>query len=797
VEILKRISLKKRLILLVLIFAVPFQLLTGYAILTGVNKVTKLNNEIKGIEHAKRYTNLIFLLQRHRGLLYIYMNGFSDPKVKEELLKLEEEMNGYFEECIEKCEDEEIKRRLESFNKEYRELKLPGVLKLRPDEAFRLHTDLIERFIKLLRSEAIKHGIVTDPNVKVRILADATLLELPNLVEIEGQLRGLGSGYLAKGEITPEERGRIVDLYSSLNSYENLIVWTLKNASLKGVQEELQSTRQSIQRLAAIVKTLFLTGEEGRINPLTYFNEATQTVNRTFLFYDFLSLKLEKFLIRVRNGAVAELTLTVLVSATLSGVALLFIAKIYRLTTASLDELTRVANQVSKGNFKVQAKIVVPDETGEVAKALNFAVNRVNETVRELRRTQNRLKKLLYYDTLTNLPNREKLVEEVKKLRKPVICLIDVTNFRFINEIYGEKCGDEILKELAYRLSSLFPGRVYRLYSDDFALMLEGEEFSEKRLREALGSIEAKPFHCNGLEVSVSLTAGVCIGREGSEKLINHAEVALNEAREQNRKVVILKESELPKQTYRRNLELLKELQSALKENRILLLYQPILNNSTDRVERFEALVRIKTKNGEILRPNEFLPIAVRAKLYHELSRQVITRALADFRELPFGVSINLGYPDITSKETKATITETLSRFPNPHRVTFEILESYSIESYQQVREFIKEVKKLGCSIAVDDFGAGFSNLKHLIELQVDYLKIDGSIISRLLKDKEAQVLCEAIVSLAQELKVKTVAEFVSSEELLRKVKELKVDYSQGNFIGKPMEIEKVKQLFL
>ena len=135
-----------------------------------------------------------------------------------------------------------------------------------------------------------------------------------------------------------------------------------------------------------------------------------------------------------------------------------------------------------------------------------------------------------------------------------------------------------------------------------------------------------------------------------------------------------------------------------------------------------------------------------------------------------------------------------MKKFVDPSRITFEILETEEIENYNLLYKFISKIKELGCKFAIDDFGTGYSNLEHLMKLKVDYLKIDGSIIKRMPEDKGARILTEAVVSFSKELKIKTIAEFVSDQNIYEMVKLLGVDYSQGYYLGKPEPIEVIKE---
>lgn len=149
-------------------------------------------------------------------------------------------------------------------------------------------------------------------------------------------------------------------------------------------------------------------------------------------------------------------------------------------------------------------------------------------------------------------------------------------------------------------------------------------------------------------------------------------------------------------------------------------------------------------------------------------------------------ISINLLLQDITNNLTRDLIMEKLANSKNPTKVVFEIVESEGIENFDIVIDFIKEVKKYGAKVAIDDFGTGYSNFSYLMKLNVDYIKIDGSIIKNLHKDKSAEIITKTLVSFAKELGIETVAEFVAEEDVYNKIRNLNIDYSQGYYFSEP-----------
>lgn len=234
---------------------------------------------------------------------------------------------------------------------------------------------------------------------------------------------------------------------------------------------------------------------------------------------------------------------------------------------------------------------------------------------------------------------------------------------------------------------------------------------------------------------------------------------------------------------YEENLKWVKILKNAIKQNRIVLFYQPIFNNNTGKIEKFEALVRIK-EGEKFISPFYFLDIAKKAKLYPHITLEVVKQAFQTSRDYNVEVSINLSIKDILNDVVVLEIFNQLKN--NSANITFELLESEGIQNLDEVLEFIKQVKTYGAKIAIDDFGSGYSNFEYLLRLKVDYLKIDSSLIKNVHTDKESRIIVETITDFSKKLDIKTIAEFVHCEEVFKVVKEIGIDYSQGFYLGEP-----------
>jgi EAL domain-containing protein (putative c-di-GMP-specific phosphodiesterase class I) len=238
---------------------------------------------------------------------------------------------------------------------------------------------------------------------------------------------------------------------------------------------------------------------------------------------------------------------------------------------------------------------------------------------------------------------------------------------------------------------------------------------------------------------------------------------------------------------YAYNMEWIKRIKEAIEEDRIVCYYQPIFNNATQQINKYESLVRIIDRDGQPISPFFFLEIAKKAKLYEQISKIIIDKTLETFKKVPdMEFSLNLTVDDILSEKITNYIYQRLESYPNPSRVVFEITESQEVSDYKIINKFIKYVKQYNVKIAIDDFGSGYANFEHILNIDADYIKIDGSLIKNIDTDKNAYIITEAIINFSKKLGRKTIAEFIHNKAIFNIVKELGADYSQGFYLGVP-----------
>lgn len=396
-----------------------------------------------------------------------------------------------------------------------------------------------------------------------------------------------------------------------------------------------------------------------------------------------------------------------------------------------------------------------------------------------------------YNDSLTGLQNRRRLIENLAKDDYGFLMVVNIDGFQEINDLYGEESGDEVLREFAKFLQKLAHKEdiLYRLHTDEFAYLCKRKidlndfinlvtQISEK--------IAKKSFNINNnTEVSLTATMGVAYG---FDMLLANADIALKIAKKNRKNFLVYDSSMQMEKEYEKNFEWTKKLKDAINEDRIVPVFQPIVDTQTQEVVKYEALVRMKDSSAKLISPIHFLDLAKKNKLYHQLTKIMIQKSFAKFRHSNCIVSINISVDDILNEEVYNFIIQKLQEYGIGERVAFEIIESDGIENFEAVLRFIEKVKTYGVRISIDDFGTGYSNFEYLMKLKVDYIKIDGSMIKNLYDDENAQKITQTIVRFAKEIGIKTVAEFVCSKNIYDKVAQMEVDLSQGYYFGEPKE---------
>jgi diguanylate cyclase (GGDEF)-like protein/PAS domain S-box-containing protein len=405
------------------------------------------------------------------------------------------------------------------------------------------------------------------------------------------------------------------------------------------------------------------------------------------------------------------------------------------------------------------------------------------------------------YDVLTKLPNRRKLLSDIDTINSPFnIIVINIDSFKEVNTFYGHHIADQLLSvfadELVQYAENMKNATAYKLPVDEYVILIQSTCSSEE-VTECINdlslTLNKKIYSVADQAISLNVTIGIASSNNrnehyhGNKDVISNADMALKLAKKTRKNYLYYDESFHIKESYENNLLWIKRLRDALASDRVVPFYQPIVNANTLKVEKYEALVRILEEDGTIIPPIQFLEISKKVRLYHQITMVMIDKVFEEMAHHPMiQCSINLSIEDIQDTFMNTYIIEKIKQCPHSDRIIFEILESEGIENYEIINTFITEIKKYGVKVAIDDFGAGYSNFVYITKLDIDYIKIDGSIIRNIDTDITSQIITKTIIDFASQLNIKTVAEFVHSQSVHNYLQTLSLSNLQGYYFGEP-----------
>lgn len=421
----------------------------------------------------------------------------------------------------------------------------------------------------------------------------------------------------------------------------------------------------------------------------------------------------------------------------------------------------------------------------------------ITQDVTAEERHEEELKNLYSIDHLTKLPNRLKLLQDLEEHDELALAILDVDSFKIINDFYGHIIGDFIISSVAKRIGQYISHEslcFYRLPSDSFAIVNKKhieKEYFELIIISLIQIVSKSPFiYAQGeeedVEIHINITAGIVFGKESA---LAHADIALREAKNTHKDYIIYHHDMRQEIAYSKNMEWIRKIKTAIIHDKIIPYFQPIVENSSQKTMKYECLVRLIDEESNIITPFHFLDIAKQSKLYESISKIMIKKSFQAFTNTEYEFSINLSIEDIIEYNLFEYIKSMLAIYPLAERVCFEILETEKIENYQLIADFVTGVRELGCKVSIDDFGSGYSNFSHLLNIDFDYLKIDSSLIKDIHEDEHKQIIVKTIVTFAKELGIKTIGEYVESQEVYEYITQMGIDYSQGYYFSAPVNM--------
>jgi diguanylate cyclase (GGDEF)-like protein/PAS domain S-box-containing protein len=490
-----------------------------------------------------------------------------------------------------------------------------------------------------------------------------------------------------------------------------------------------------------------------------------------------------------------------------------------------VDDRVRVAQAwerlESEGAFDVDYRITRPDGTvrwinnrARVVRNSEGRSERIDGLVRDITEKieqRDRIQYLARYDSLTGLPNRNLFHDRLAQAlgNGPVaLALIDVERFKAVNDSLGKQAGDHILQTLAQRLLQAAGDvqRIGRLGADQFGFMFEGIQGAEEVARRIEGGARTlfrMPFQVGGKEVQLSGKAGIAVypedGRD-ADALLQNAEAALNRAKETGERYLFYAPDINARVS--EQVELEGRLRKAVENGEIFLHYQPKYDLSTRQIVGVEALMRWQGPDGKLVSPARFVPVLEQTGLIFEAGQQVLAAARRvhdDWKRRGLAaprIAVNVSAAQLRRKSFVADVRAALGDVgADGGGVDLELTESLLMSEVDESIRKLRELREMGLRLALDDFGTGYSSLAYLSRLPLDLLKVDRSFVHGMAESSDHTSIISTVISLAQGLRLKVIAEGVETEQQAQLLRLLRCDQAQGYLFSPPIPAEKLETL--
>jgi diguanylate cyclase (GGDEF)-like protein len=553
---------------------------------------------------------------------------------------------------------------------------------------------------------------------------------------------------------------------------------------------------------------------------------------------------LGNFVIGISKTRVEELTRSKLIDTMLAstifslllGFGIYIVFRIY--TLKPITQLVHGAHRISTGFFDEEVRVYSHDELGRLATTFNQMMHhiklineekdsvlhqiqdlnqsleqRVEQRTRELEYVNQKLEKLALHDSLTNLPNRFCIQDNLNrgiadaKLNGSVftVIMMDLDRFKEINDTLGHDCGDQLLVEVGRRLQSVLrpTDLIGRLGGDEFAVLLpDTEETSAGIVAQKMLSALEPPFNLADMAFNVGASLGIAaFPKHGNttSALLKSADVAMYQAK--NNKLGYCIYNPISDINTPDRLSLMTELSDAIQNDELELFYQPKVDLATRKIIGVEALLRWQHRERGFIPPAEFIPMAEQSGLIRRLTYWVISTALLQLdawhrANLNVSISINLSMHNLQDTEFPVQLAQLLDQTNvENHYIQFEITESVIMSNPEYVMGVLVTLGKMNVSFSIDDFGTGYSSLSTLKRLQVHDIKIDKSFVMDMAMDKDDEAIVHSIIDMAHTLGLSVTAEGVESETIVNQLVKLGCDMIQGYHISRPLPADRVTHI--
>ena len=402
---------------------------------------------------------------------------------------------------------------------------------------------------------------------------------------------------------------------------------------------------------------------------------------------------------------------------------------------------------------------------------------------------------------VTAVMNPAKQLAEAVHSQKSILTYVKIAKFEILEEFYDNETLEKIQKNVKNYLFERFQNmnveNIYQLGEGNYGVLLDKKRNNNPQklfedIQDVQKTIQDDKIKLDDFEYDIAILVSVVYA---GERILESAKMGMKQLLESEKYFIVSNDfAKLRAQKARKNIETLFMIKEAIASSKVISYFQPIIENKTKKIAKYESLVRLIDKNDKVLSPYFFLDTAKKTDYYSKITHIVLEHSFAVLEHCQVDISINLSAIDIEQNETREKIFTLLEKNKhNTSRVVFELLEDETVRDFETIKAFIKNVKEYEVKIAIDDFGTGYSNFERLLDYQPDILKIDGSLIKNIENSDYSLSLVKSIVAFAKEQDIATIAEFIENENIFKIINEIGVDYSQGYFFGKPEPLIEAK----
>lgn len=422
------------------------------------------------------------------------------------------------------------------------------------------------------------------------------------------------------------------------------------------------------------------------------------------------------------------------------------------------------------------------NETGEIEYYLA-----IFSDLTERIKAKEKVEYMAHHDALTNLYNKTHLEMLLQSNNNGSLILLNIDNFSYFNTVYGFEMGDKLLIAVAHELQEhCQANNIYRINSDEFALLFDEIIDIEIYIKRIQNHFYTTPMKVDEVSINLSFTYGASYG---ATSLLKNSALALKQAKYigKNRYHIFNEKHDVINQEEKEDfIASCKLLHNAFIHDTIVPFFQGIYDNKTNSINKFEVLARV-VNEGKIIPPSIFLPPANISGQLTDITKIIIDKSFASMQDHPYSFSINITEDDLSRDYLEGYLLEKSKAYGiEPKRVILEILEGISAHGKQNHADQLMALKKHGFLLAIDDFGAEYSNFERVLDLDIDFLKIDAKYIKDMDTNAKSYEIAKAIAYFAKNSKIKCVAEFVHNEAVQAIVSELGIDFSQGYLFSEP-----------